>query len=134
MSRRRAAWLLMATLASGVGACGGSSPAPTGPAADGADLFARTVLGDNAGCTTCHSLQPEVVLVGPSLSGIATTAARRVPGQAAPDYIRESIVNPDRHVVPGFDAGRMPGDWAGQLSASEIDNLVSYLMTLGSPP
>ena len=134
MSRRRATWVLAVTLVSGLGACGGGGTAPTGPAADGADLFARTVLGDNAGCTTCHSLEPDVVLVGPSLSGIATTAARRVPGQAPAEYIRESILQPDSYVVPGFDAGRMPGDWGDQLSPSEIDNLVSYLMAVGAEP
>lgn len=126
--------LLVGLLVTGIalGACGGGSAPVTGIAADGQELFARTVLGENAGCVTCHSLKPEVVLVGPSLAAIGSTAASRVADITAKDYLRKSIVDPDSYVLDGFDAGRMPQDWSDQLSESEIEALVEYLVTLGA--
>lgn len=113
-------------------ACGGGAAPVTGIAADGEDLFARTVLGENAGCVTCHSLKPDVVLVGPSLAAIGREAAGRVAGTTTADYLRQSIVDPDDYVLDGFDPGRMPQDWSEQLSEAEIRALVEYLATLGA--
>lgn len=115
-----------------VAACGGGSAPVTGIAADGRELFEQRVLAENPGCVTCHSLQPDVVLVGPSLARIGADAATRQPGVSAADYVRESITQPDATVLDGFDAGRMPQDWADQLSDTEIDALVAYLLTLGA--
>ncbi len=114
-----------------VSACGGGSAPVTGLAADGQALFDQRVLGENAGCVTCHSLRPDVVLVGPSLARIGVDAASREPGVPADDYIRRSITNPDGYVLSGFDAGRMPQDWAEQLTPTEIDAIVEFLLTLG---
>ena len=117
-----------------VAACGGgnepaASPADA-PAISGEELFGERILGDNAGCITCHSLDPDTRLVGPSIAGIATRAAGRQPGVSAEDYLRKSIVAPSAYVVDGFDDGRMPADWDEALTAAEIDALVAYLLTL----
>lgn len=129
MTRRAAAVVVLAVA---LAACGDGGPPVTGAAADGEALFTRTVLGSNAGCVTCHSLKPDVVLVGPSLAMIGRDAAGRQPGVAAAEYLRTSITDPDAYVLEGFDAGRMPLDWEEQLSATEIDSLVEYLLTLGA--
>lgn len=113
-------------------ACGGGGVPVTGIAADGRDLFERTELGENAGCVTCHSRKPGVVLVGPSLAAIGVDAADRETGLTAREYLRRSIVDPDAYVVAGFDAGRMPPDWAEQLTAANIEALIEYLLTLGA--
>ncbi|NND03677.1 MAG: cytochrome c [Acidimicrobiia bacterium] len=113
-------------------ACGGGTTEVTGVAADGQELFDRRVLAENAGCVTCHSLKPDVVLVGPSLAVIGSDAANRVPGVTAEQYIRKSITSPDAYLLDGFDPGRMPQDWADQLTEAEIDALVQYLLTLGA--
>jgi len=123
--------IAIAVIAVGVGACSGGAAPVTGIAGDGRALFERTVLGDNAGCVTCHSREPEVVLVGPSLGQVGADAATRVPGVDARTYLRRSIIEPDSYVVEGFDAGRMPQDWAEQLTDAEIDAIVAYLLTLG---
>lgn len=114
-----------------VAACGGGDPV-AGSAASGSELFGRTVLGDNAGCVTCHSLKPDVVLVGPSLATIGADSPGRQPGVAGAEYLRASIVTPDEFVADGFEPGRMPPDWNEQLTAAEIDALVEYLLTLGT--
>ena len=54
--------------------CGGGSGTETdtnGDTRTGQELFEQRILGPNAGCITCHSLDPDTTLVGPSIAGIA---------------------------------------------------------------
>jgi len=96
----------------------------------GARLFADTRGGTGAGCRICHSLQPGVKLVGPSLAGVGAAAATRVPGLSAEAYIRQSLTAPDAHIVDGYRAGQMPPDYLKRLSAAQVEDLVAYLLTL----
>ncbi len=105
--------------------------APPPPGAElGEALFSGNGLGENLGCEVCHSLNPGQRLVGPSLAGIGTAAADRVPGLEAAGYIRQSIVDPDAYTVPGYPAGQMLQDYEDRLSPEELEGLVTYLMTL----
>jgi len=99
------------------------------PAA-GRRLYYETSLGTNAGCRICHSLEPGVVLVGPSFAGVATRAATRIPGMSAEEYLRQSILDPDAYVVEGFPAGQMINGLGEILTEQQIDDLVAFLMTL----
>jgi len=110
-----------------VAACGGggdndkSSGGGDPDVAAGKALFEQTVLEGNAGCVTCHSIEPGKTVVGPSLAGI---------GNKGEDFIRESIINPDADITEGFPAGTMPQDYGEKLSEEQINQLVKYLMTL----
>lgn len=126
----------------GLTACGGGgaapAPAPTptvpiGDAANGEKLFKELVLGGSAaGCATCHSLEPGVVIIGPSQSDLADRAATRIEGMSAADYIRQSILEPDAYIVEGFTAGLMPQNFGEILSEDEIDDIVAYTLTLSA--
>jgi len=104
---------------------------PQGNVDNGQKLFA------SQGCAACHSLQPDVRIVGPSLAGIATRTADRIKasdykGQAktGDQYIRESIVQPSAYVVPGFPDGIMPKDFGtAKLSAQDLADLIAFLLT-----
>jgi nitric oxide reductase subunit C len=80
-------------------------------------------------CATCHSLEPAVVIVGPSLAGIATRAAMRVPGQSAETYLRKSILDPGDYIVEGFPDA-MVRNLGQQLTSDQINDLIAYLITL----
>jgi hypothetical protein len=54
---------------------------------------------------------------------------QRERGVSAQAYIRESIVTPDRYLVPGFQAGLMPQTYNERLTQGQTDDLVAYLMT-----
>ncbi|WP_374012063.1 c-type cytochrome [Pseudoxanthomonas koreensis] len=112
--------------------------AASDPRAIGEHLFRTAVPA----CTACHSLQPGVQLAGPSMAGMAETAARTL---ASPDYtgnatdvegyIRESIVNPSAHVVPGdmFSADGvsfMPNTYPESLSEEQVDQLAAFLASM----
>ncbi len=108
------------------------------PIAVGQAIFRRSPPG----CFACHSTAAGVNMVGPSLAGIAATAATRVAatdytGHAtdAAGYIRESILLPNAALVPGatYSANGqslMPSGFDQTLKPAEVDALVAYLMTL----
>ncbi len=95
------------------------------PVATGRRLFSSAP----AVCSTCHSLEPDIVIVGPSLAGIADRAARRVDGLSAEEYIRQSIIDPGAYVVDGFE-NVMAQNLAEVLSSDDLNNLIAFLMTL----
>jgi nitric oxide reductase subunit C len=118
------------------------APPATAVSNNPAELGRALFNGTPPGCAACHSIAPGVNLVGPSLAGIPATAASRIRasdyhGQAkdAAGYIRESIVNPNAHVLQGptYAAGGrsfMPPDYGETLKAEQIDQIVAYLLTL----
>ncbi|MCA9938427.1 MAG: c-type cytochrome [Anaerolineales bacterium] len=132
--------ILMLVLAIGLVACGGgdaddagtSTDSSIGDAKHGEELFASPTIGAASapGCITCHSLEPGVVIVGPSQADLADRAASRVPGMTAEQYIRQSITEPDAFVVEGFSPGVMYQNYANELSAKDITDLVAYTLTL----
>ncbi|NLD56250.1 MAG: c-type cytochrome [Burkholderiaceae bacterium] len=92
-------------------------------------------------CNACHSTAPGVNLAGPTLAGLASRAERWIgsgdyKGKATDvaGYIRESILEPSAHLVPGemYSAegtSFMPNTY-GTMKPEEIDHLVAYLETL----
>ena len=111
---------------------GGDDVAAIGDAANGERLFSQATIGANnaPGCITCHSLEPDVVIVGPSQAGLATRAQSRVAGMSAADYIHQSIVEPNAYIVEGFAEGLMYQNYGTDLTEQEINDLVAYTRTL----
>lgn len=121
--------VLVAILGLLLAACGGSGD----PKVDaGKALYNQATIGANAGCVTCHSLEKDVVIVGPSFYGIGTTAGTMVAGMDAEAYIRQSIEDPNAFMTPGFEdkTDTMPTDWKTVLTVEEEDNLVAFLLSL----
>ena len=44
-----------------------------------------------------------------------------------PAFIKESIIDPNKQIAPGYSGGIMPGNFGQTLSGAEIDALVKYL-------
>ena len=102
-----------------------SNAPPTDSVASGRYWFSRPP----ANCATCHSLEPNVVIVGPSLAGIATRAGTRIAGESAEAYIRNSLINPGDYVVDGF-SNVMAQNLGDALSSDQINDIIAFLMTL----
>ena len=115
-------------------ACGGSGQGSDGSEAvsAGRELFNQTVIGANAGCVTCHSLEPDTVIVGPSLADFAQEAEAEGEdlGMTAEAFVRESILDPNAVLPEGYPPDTMPGDWKDVLTEEQIDNLVAFLLSL----
>lgn len=103
-------------------ACSSESSEPVAEPAAGKELFERSVIGSQIGCSTCHSRTEGEEIVGPSLAGIGS--------RADSEYIRESILEPDAEIADGYNAGTMPDVWEDELTEQQIDQLIAYLLTL----
>lgn len=126
---------------SALGATVGST-APGASSTDPVELGEALYRSSPPACFTCHSTVAGVQLAGPSLAGIATRAQSTVaaPGYAgtasdAAGYLRESVVQPSAHLVPGplFSAGGrsfMPDNFEQLLQPEQIEQLIAYLLTL----
>lgn len=79
---------------------------------------------DANGCGSCHTLAAAGATgkVGPDLDKLQADAEQA--GKPLEDYIRESIVEPDAYVHPGFPKGVMP---PFALPKDQLDSLVTYL-------
>jgi mono/diheme cytochrome c family protein len=92
---------------------------PVGDPAAGEKLFAST-------CSGCHGATDGIA---PALTGMGKRAATRIAGMSAEEYIRQSILDPSAFVVPGFQDNVMPKTFGQQLSQTDIDNLIAYILT-----
>ncbi|MFQ3631946.1 c-type cytochrome [Roseiflexus sp.] len=112
----------------------------TGDPQRGAALFAGDVkVAGFVACRGCHAVDPAVGNgLGPNLAGIALHAGSRIPGVAADEYIRSSILVHDDFIVPGFEAGLVRAvvgrDFGEILSDQDIADLRAYLLTLDQAP
>lgn len=93
-------------------------------------------------CAACHSVAPGVNMAGPSLAGLVARteqllASGQYKGKAKdlPGYIREAVVEPSAHVVPGpmYSANGvsfMPTTYGKDLTPQQVDQLTAYLSSL----
>jgi len=90
----------------------------------------KTVFANN-GCSGCHTFRPggATGTVGPDLDKLPAEAQKA--GKPLQDFVRESIVNPNAYIEPGYQKNVMPGDF-GRLPKAQLDALVSFLTEKGS--
>lgn len=112
-------------------------PATPAPVSEDPVERGQAVFLGNGGCGGCHTvegLEGAAGQVGPELTHIATVASGRVEGKTAEAYIHESILNPSAFVVEqcplGPCADIMPKDLGTRLAQEEIDDVVTFLLTL----
>jgi cytochrome c oxidase subunit II len=85
---------------------------------------------ENRGCATCHSLTGERGQ-GPTWKGIYGRTETMTDGSQQlvnENYIRESILEPQKHIVQGYE-GIMP-TYKGLLRDREILGVVEYMKTV----
>lgn len=85
---------------------------------------------DNNGCGSCHVFTPagSKGTVGPDLDKLGADAKQA--GKPLEPFVRESIVNPDAYIQPGYAPNVMPKTFA-TLPKSQLDALVQYLIQSG---
>jgi cytochrome c oxidase subunit II len=103
---------------------GSAGAGPATMAQGGQALFGRL------GCSSCHQMDGSGA--GPSLVGVYGSVVELANGQtltADTQYIRDSILDPQAHVVAGYEPV-MPS-YAGQIDEEQLLLLVEYVRTLG---
>jgi len=90
-------------------------------------------LWTSMACSACHRLDEKqsadnIGQPGPHMGNISETAGTRVAGQSAVEYLTASIIAPNEYINEGYFENVMPQNFAEQMSAEEIDSLVSWLL------
>jgi nitric oxide reductase subunit C len=96
-------------------------------------------------CNACHSIAPNVNLVGPSLAGVAARADKLLKSSTykgsakdAMGYIKESITSPNAHILPepmysANGVSFMPDTYKGTLTPEQVDSIAAFLASLNTP-
>ncbi len=101
------------------------SAAPADPAARGQQL------AQQFGCLACHSTDGSKK-IGPTwarLSGSQVTMTDGTTMTADQEYLIESIVNPNLHVVEGYSPNVMP-PFADVLDQTQVESIAAYIESL----
>ena len=95
----------------------------------------REIMDGKGLCFTCHTIGKTGALRFPDLEGVDTRAQTRVPGLNDIEYFAQSIYEPEKFIVPGFNPG-MPviNKPPIGLNDQEILCVIAYLQTLGGMP
>lgn len=83
-------------------------------------------------CASCHSVDSPAPKVGPSLYQLYGKEEEMDDGTKITvdeNYLRESVLEPNKHIVKGYPRGVMP-TFQGQLNENELSALVEYMKSL----
>ncbi|MCY3905781.1 MAG: cytochrome c [Anaerolineaceae bacterium] len=98
--------------------------------ARGEALFRQFVPEARYACVTCHLPNSTQALLGPGLPGVGDGVSPCDPQQDLENYLRQSILDPDACLTPGFSARLMPAVYAEVYSEQDVDDLVAWMLTL----
>ena len=103
----------------------GATKAASAPAPGGAN--AGLAVFNANGCGACHALAAAHASgkVGPDLDKLKQEAAGA--HQQLDAFIRQSIVDPNAYVAPGYQKGVMPATFGQTIPKPKLDQLVQYL-------
>jgi hypothetical protein len=95
----------------------------------------REIMDGKGLCFTCHTIGKTGALRFPDLEGVDVRAQSRVAGLSDIEYFAQSIYEPEKFIVPGFNPG-MPviNKPPIGLTDQEILCVMAYLQTLGGKP
>ena len=102
-----------------------TSTTTTGTTGGGANAAGKAAFTAN-GCVSCHTLSAagSTGTVGPDLDKLKTYAQKA--GQPLMQFIRESIIDPNKYIEKGYPSGVMPQTF-GKLPKATLDALVAFL-------
>jgi mono/diheme cytochrome c family protein len=97
-----------------------AQPPPPPAAAEGDPTAGKAVFAAQ-GCGGCHAFSAAgtTASVGPDLD-------EALQGKS-PEFVHESIVDPNKEIASGYGANIMPPDFGQKLSQKQLDDLVAFL-------
>jgi mono/diheme cytochrome c family protein len=82
----------------------------------------------SSGCGACHTFRPagSTGTIGPDLDTTPALDAKKNNMQLAA-FIRESIVNPNAYISPGYPKSVMPQNFGSTLTKTQLASLVAFI-------
>ncbi len=112
---------LTVTAAPTVGQTSSGQPTQLKGDALGEQIFVSGTPGGATSCGSCHTMKSAGTsgTIGPNLDKELTSDP--------PAPTRESIVDPNKEIVPGYRANVMPSNYATALTSQQLDAVVNYV-------
>lgn len=115
-----------------------STSSSSGASASGASASAgKALFTGSAGCGSCHTLAAAGTtgMVGPDLtqrlaSDCALPASKKIRGATLTQCVTTAIEHPYDYIPSGYRAGIMPSNFAQTLTPTQIQSLVSFLVSV----
>jgi mono/diheme cytochrome c family protein len=87
----------------------------------GEQIFVSGTPGGAIGCGSCHTMKAAGTsgTIGPNLDKELTSDP--------PSATRESVVDPNKEIVPGYHANVMPSNYGTALTPQQLDAVVNYV-------
>jgi cytochrome c551/c552 len=107
-----------------------STGTSTSPSAGG-NVAAGEAVFKSSGCVTCHTFKPagSTGTIGPDLDTEPAVSAKADHNMPLAAFIRQSIVDPNAYIAKGYHSGLMPTTFGSQLSASQLNDLVAFILS-----
>ena len=97
------------------------------------DISLGKQLVEKNGCIACHSLDGSVI-IGPSWKNLFGSSGEFEDNTSIKSkdvvYITESILEPNKKIVKGFQPNLMPPNYSEIFTKEEITTIIAYLKTL----
>jgi cbb3-type cytochrome c oxidase subunit III len=99
---------------------GAGAPAAEEAVSDDPVVRGRVLFTQTANCAACHTVDGvSTGQVGPNLT--------HVYAEKGPDYIRQSILDPNAVIAEGFAPNIMPPNFSDLLTPEQIDDIIAFL-------
>jgi cytochrome c oxidase subunit 2 len=110
---------------------GGSTTSSSSPTLSPTEQAGKAVFIGASGCGTCHTLSAAGTTgtIGPDLDSKVVPDAKKA-GEPLKQFIRESIVDPNKYIPPGYQPNVMPSTFGHSLSPTQLNDLVDFIASV----
>jgi cytochrome c551/c552 len=108
-----------------------ASAATTTSSSGGGNAAAGKAVFASNGCAACHTFQPAGATgtVGPNLDSAPTSDAKADNNMDLTAFVTQSIKDPDAYIAKGYSKGIMPTNFGTSLSATQLNDLVAFIVS-----
>jgi len=105
-----------------------TSPTSTATSTTSTPSAAGLTVFNANGCASCHTLSAANATgtIGPDLDNLVSYAKKA--NRPLEAFVRESIVDPNAYIQPGYQKNVMPDNFGQTLTKSQLDAVVGFLV------
>jgi len=103
----------------------------TTTSSSGGDTAAGKTVFASESCGGCHTFNAAGSngSIGPDLDTAIATDASAAHEDSLEDFVKESIVDPEKYIAQGYPGGVMPSDFGKKLTRTQLDDLVAFIVS-----
>jgi cytochrome c551/c552 len=108
-----------------------TTSAVTTTSSSGGAVAAGKTLFASSGCASCHTFAPanSSGTIGPNLDTAPAQDAKADGNMDLAAFIKQSITDPKAYLAKGYSTTVMPTNFGSSLSATQLNNLVAFILS-----